>query len=71
MRVSEFIEWLKTQDQDAEVCVVVATEGTGYYHTVSVEMDEFRVELADYAENTPLRKDMTGLSGVLLLGRLP
>jgi hypothetical protein len=31
MKVSEFIEWLKTQDQDATVEVVVHESGTGYY----------------------------------------
>jgi hypothetical protein len=31
MVVSEFIEWLKTQDQDAIVEVLVHSSGTGYY----------------------------------------
>lgn len=31
MKVSEFIEWLKTQDQDAIVECLVHTGGTGYY----------------------------------------
>lgn len=31
MIVREFIEWLKTQDQEAIVEVLVHTDGTGYY----------------------------------------
>jgi hypothetical protein len=31
MKVSEFIEWLKTQDQDAIVEIVVHKTGKGYY----------------------------------------
>lgn len=31
MRVAEFIEWLKTQDQGAIVEVIYHTRGTGYY----------------------------------------
>jgi len=31
MIVSEFIEWLKTKDQDAVVEVLYHTSGTGYY----------------------------------------
>lgn len=31
MIVSEFIEWLKTQDQGATVEILYHTSGTGYY----------------------------------------
>lgn len=31
MTVAEFIEWLKTQDQEATVQVVRHTSGSGYY----------------------------------------
>ena len=31
MKVSEFIEWLKTQDQEAKVEVLVHRSGNGYY----------------------------------------
>lgn len=31
MIVSEFIEWLKTQDQDAIVEILIHSSGTGYY----------------------------------------
>lgn len=31
MKVAEFIEWLKTQPQDAEVMVISHTSGSSYY----------------------------------------
>ncbi len=42
MKVHEFIEWLKTQDQDAEVRCISHTNGTGYYDQGgSVEIKDF------------------------------
>jgi hypothetical protein len=44
MTVSEFIEWLKTQDQGATVEILVGESGTGYggdfYHRASLDIEK-------------------------------
>lgn len=56
MNVAEFIEWLKTQDQEAEVRVLRAIEAGGYYSSKEVsdfpfdpEADDF--EVMDWTDN--------------------
>jgi hypothetical protein len=51
MKVSEFIEWLKTQDQDSIVQCVVHNPSGGYYEqggTAAVK--EFTPEFSEYTD---------------------
>lgn len=69
MIVSEFIDWLKTQDQGAVVEILYHTSGTGYYDqggTVSVkEFDPpeegyscpMHFEYTDYRGNQFVKED--------------
>lgn len=53
MKVSEFIEWLKTQDQEAIVEVVVHRSGSGYYDQGgNATTEEFTSEL-QFSEHSP------------------
>jgi len=52
MKVSEFIEWLKTQDQDA--IVLVAQAAAGPWSTYTVE-EEFSIE--DHSDYVDLRNN--------------
>lgn len=55
MKVAEFIEWLKTQPQDAEVLVISHTSGSGYYDQGgNIEIVDFNPE-----ESAPGRYDQT------------
>lgn len=49
MTVAEFIEWLKTQDQDAVVeCVVHESGGSYYEQGGTCRTVNFTTELSDY-----------------------
>lgn len=51
MTVSDFIEWLKTQDQEALVEVVLHTSGTGYYDQGgTAKVVEFSPEKSEYTD---------------------
>ena len=52
MTVAEFIEWLKTQDQEAVVQTIMHTDGTGYYDQGgNVEVVDFDpVTTSDYTD---------------------
>ena len=51
MTVSEFIEWLKTQDQDAIVtCLVHNTAGSYYEQGGTCSQDEFTEEHSEYID---------------------
>lgn len=53
MIVSEFIEWLKTQDQDAIVQVVCTRDRErGYESYTEVSIVDFELELSDFADFT-------------------
>ena len=71
MKVSEFIEWLKTQDPDATVEVVVRVSATGWGGD-SVSVVEFTPELCDYVDlrGNPFVEDDSPIknSRTLLLG---
>lgn len=71
MKVSEFIEWLKTQDQDATVEVVVREQSTGWGGDF-VKVVEFTPDLADYTDlrGNPFVEDDSSLkdSRTLQLG---
>ena len=49
MTVRDFIEWLKTQDQDATVQVLVAERGHGYSED-SASAEDFTPTLAAYTD---------------------
>ena len=71
MKVSEFIEWLKTQDLDATVEVVVRVSATGWGGD-SVEVVEFTPDFSEYVDlrGNPFVKDDSPIkdSRTLLLG---
>lgn len=71
MKVSEFIEWLETQDQEATVEVVVRVPATGWGGD-SVSVVEFTPELSYYVDlrGNPFMKDNSPIkdSRTLLLG---
>lgn len=51
MKVSEFIEWLKTQDQEATVCCLVHDSVDGYdMQGGSCEEQEFTPEYSRYTD---------------------
>ena len=51
MKVSELIEWLKSQDQDAIVEVVVHTSGRGYYDQGgNATTERFKPEYSEYTD---------------------
>ncbi len=51
MKVSEFIEWLKAQDQEATVCCFVHDSVGGYYKQGgSCEEQEFTQEYSRYTD---------------------
>lgn len=51
MTVAEFIEWLKTQDQDAVVeCVVHESGGSYYEQGGTCTTQPFAPELSDYTD---------------------
>lgn len=64
MTVAEFIEWLKTQDQDAVVDVLHHTSGSGYYDQGgNVSIEEFTAtefkdwEYTDFRGNQYVKED--------------
>lgn len=70
MKVSEFIEWLKTQDQEATVEVVITKYGRGYDGGVEVRVADFTPEHAHYVDcrtfakpDAPYYNDRTLLLG--------
>lgn len=71
MKVSELIEWLKTQDQDATVEVVVRNPATGWGGD-SVSVVEFTPDLSNYVDlrGNPFVKDDSPIKDcrTLLLG---
>ncbi len=78
MIVSEFIEWLKTQDPDAAVKVVIVTDRSGDYETIiDVKTEDFdpavsprTFSVADYRNSTyaPVGSRLFNLNE-LVLGR--
>lgn len=50
MLVSEFIEWLKGQDQGAEVNVVVVSDGRYPWGGPSITQETFSPDLAEYTD---------------------
>ena len=74
MIVSQLIEWLKTQDQDARVNVIHHSSGKGYYDqggNVSVVdfIPEIHSEYTDmrgnqFAKGKPYENDRTLLLGI-------
>ncbi len=51
MKVAEFIEWLKTQDQEAIVeCVVHESNGSYYEQGGTCTTEEFTEELSEYTD---------------------
>ena len=52
MNVAEFITWLKTQDQGAEVmCIMHTDRGCGYYEQGGTAYeDEFTAEKSEYKD---------------------
>ena len=74
MKVSEFIEWLKTQDQDATVKTFRHTSTGSYYaqggicHQVNFSLDPETFEYTDFRSNrfsvgTPYETERTLLIG--------
>jgi len=81
MIVSEFIEWLKKQDQDAMVEILYHTSGTGYYdqggNVTTEEFDPSKqlhgcpacYEYTDYRGNQFVKEDAPWYNKrILLLG---
>ena len=54
MTVAEFIEWLKTQDQGAEVEVLRLEPGRGYAGD-SIEVVDFEVDTGNLFDYTDMR----------------
>jgi hypothetical protein len=61
MLVSEFIEWLKTQDQDATVKCVVVYPSKGYYdqggNPKEVDFTPERSEYIDWSKYPKIKGD--------------
>lgn len=68
MTVAEFIEWLKTQDQAAEVWVVEHSSGRGYYdqggRAEQVAFDPARH--AEHSDYSHLAKESQSATELLL-----
>lgn len=72
MKVRDFIEWLKTQEQDAIVEVVVHKSGKGYYDQggtagTSVFDPEKHVEICDLRGNSQITPDKSYYNTVTIL----
>lgn len=64
MIVSEMIEWLKTQPQDATVEVIIHSSGYTYYDQGgNIEWDEFKAEVATPENNFNQDHDLYELNG--------
>jgi hypothetical protein len=72
MKVRDFIEWLKTQEQDATVEVISHKNGRGYYEqggtAYNVEFDpEKHVDICDLRGNSQITPDKSYYNSVTIL----